>query len=274
MAIYKTLVPHKTIYTYAKYQFNFSRRMTNTYLCSASVYESIVQDPTLPTPMSISHIRSLHKYEPEVRRLIWKDANETATRLRQTLTEDLVSATMIRYGMMPFCNNFSKIRNLTWIQNFKETGIGFSDLTNEYYSPPGLINIAKRVIGDRPFDLDPASSSLANQIHPNGLASKFYDEFMDGRQQPWSGDVWLSPPHGFDSKGMSQQSLWFDLAEKKFLQGEIRSCQVLLKLDYGSLWLIKALGYPHCILRERLQFSTPTGKEKANSEDTFVLIYL
>ena len=41
------------------------------------------------------------------------------------------------------------------------------------------------------FDLDPASSSFANELHNDLLADVFYDESFDGLSRPWFGDVWL-----------------------------------------------------------------------------------
>ncbi|KAJ3177046.1 hypothetical protein HDU85_006449 [Gaertneriomyces sp. JEL0708] len=241
-------LPDRSIYTYAKNKFAFSRRTTNTYLCSASVYESLVEDSTLPVPVNISHIRSLHKFPADVRRYIWKQVCESG----QTITEEHVVAMTVKY----------------------ETGIAFTDLNNELYTPKDLIMSAKHVISGLRFDLDPASCHFANNLHDNRLAEHIYDEASDGLKHPWHGHVWVSPPQGTEIDGSSKQSKWFLTTEKKFLDGEITSAMCLLKVDFGHNWFLRVLGYPHCLFHSKLNFSTPTGREKTLQDESFVLVYL
>ncbi|RKO93641.1 hypothetical protein BDK51DRAFT_23332, partial [Blyttiomyces helicus] len=238
----------KSIYTYAKNRFSFSRRTTNTYLCSASVYESIVEDTSLPVPVNISHIRSLHKFPAEVRRFIWKQVCESG----HSITEDHVVAMTVKY----------------------ETGVSFTDLNNELYTPKDLILAAKRVIGKPQFDLDPASCNFANELHEGLLARCIYDEATDGRDRPWHGDVWLSPPLGSCEEGTGRQRAWFTLAENKYLAGQASSVMVLLKIEFGHAWFGKAQKYPHCLFNSKIMFSTPTGREKCLQDDSHCLVYL
>ncbi|KND04173.1 uncharacterized protein SPPG_01607 [Spizellomyces punctatus DAOM BR117] len=244
----KLYAPEKSIYTYAKNKFSFSRRTTNTYLCSASVYESLVEDSSLPVPVNISHIRSLHKFPAEVRRFIWKQVCESG----QTITEEHVVAMTVKY----------------------ETGISFTDLNNELYTPKEIITAGKHVINKSTFDLDPASCHFANDLHDNHVARHIYDEVTNGLTQPWHGDIWLSPPLGTDPDGASRQSRWFLTAESKFLTGEITSAMVLLKVDFGSPWFLRVQAYPHCLFHTKLSFSTPTGREKCLQDESHVLVYM
>ncbi|KAJ3155078.1 hypothetical protein HDU89_007268 [Geranomyces variabilis] len=245
----KLYFPAKSIYTYAKDRFSFSRRTTNTYLCSASVYESLVEDASLPVPVNISHIRSLHKFPADVRRFIWKMVCKSG----QTITEEHVVAMTVKH----------------------ETGISFSNLNNELYTPKPIISSGKVVIGKPCFDLDPASCEFANdKVHDERIAAAFYDESADGLQQPWHGDVWLSPPLGQDTEGHSQQSRWFCAAEAKYRAGEVRSVMVLLKVDFGTAWFCRAQSYPHCFFGTKLSFSTPTGREKSMQDESHVLVYM
>lgn len=85
----------KSIYEYAKIMFAFSRRTTNTYLCAAKVFESIVVDTTLKIPQSISHVRCLNKFSDEKRREIW----QVATSSHQEITEEYVMNVVAQYGM-------------------------------------------------------------------------------------------------------------------------------------------------------------------------------
>jgi hypothetical protein len=59
-----------------------------------------MQDTSLPMPANISHIRSLHKYPCDVRRLIWRKVCES----NDTITEELVLSMALKYGI--FLNLF------------------------------------------------------------------------------------------------------------------------------------------------------------------------
>jgi hypothetical protein len=152
--------------------------------------------------------------------------------------------------------------------------VAFSDLNNELYTPKEIILAAKRVIAKDCFDLDPATSSMANSLHENKIAVTIYEESEDGFSKPWHGDVWLSPPVGADSNGDSWQLKWFLLAEEKFNSKEISSCLVLLKLDFAQLWFPKTLRYPHCFINSKISFMSPKGREKSMGDDTHVILYL
>jgi hypothetical protein len=240
--------PAKSIYAYAKAKFSFSRRTTNTYLCSASVYESLVEDVNLPIPLNISHIRSLHKFRPEVRRFIWRHVCDS----EQSITEEHVVSMTVKY----------------------ETGVSFTDLNSELYTPKDIIVAAKAVIGKPAFDLDPASCTFANNLHRAGIASAIYDEVANGLERPWFGDIWLSPPLGVDEHGVNKQGLWFLEAEAKYRHGEISSCFCLLKVDFGQRWFSAAMKYSHCFFNYKLQFNTPTGREKTLPDDWHILVYM
>ncbi|KAJ3160342.1 hypothetical protein HDU86_000676 [Geranomyces michiganensis] len=219
------------------------------YIPAKSVYESLVEDASLPVPVNISHIRSLHKFPADVRRFIWKMVCKSG----QTITEEHVVAMTVKH----------------------ETGISFSNLNNELYTPKPIISAGKVVIGRPCFDLDPASCEFANdKVHDERIATTFYDETADGLQQPWHGDVWLSPPLGQDAEGNSQQSRWFCAAEEKYRAGEVHSVMVLLKVDFGTAWFCRAQNYPHCFFGTKLSFSTPTGREKSMQDESHVLVYM
>ncbi|MBU1172998.1 MAG: ParB N-terminal domain-containing protein [Proteobacteria bacterium] len=61
---------------------------------------------------------------------------------------------------------------------------------NEWYTPPDIIEAARKVMGE--IDLDPASSSIANKIVK---AKKFFTSADDGLSHKWVGRVWLNPPY-------------------------------------------------------------------------------
>jgi len=63
---------------------------------------------------------------------------------------------------------------------------------NEWYTPGWVLDIARGVLGGE-FDLDPASSAIANQTV---RAKHFFTQEDDALTKAWTGErVWMNPPY-------------------------------------------------------------------------------
>lgn len=92
-----------------------------------------------------------------------------------------------------------------------------SSETNEWYTPPWLITIAREFY-DGEIDLDPASCELAQSWIK---AKKYYTKEQNGFGHKWIGriwlgKVWLNPPYGSKSQTNYGTNVWCSLAAQYF----------------------------------------------------------
>lgn len=123
---------------------------------------------------------------------------------------------------------------------------------NEWYTPDEYLDLARSVLGG--FDLDPASSELANE---RVRAAKIYTEADDGLTHDWRGKVWMNPPYA--------QPLINDFAEKMVAEvraGNVTDAIVLTNDSTDTAWfhaLAKA-STAICFTRGRIRFLSPRGE--------------
>lgn len=121
--------------------------------------------------------------------------------------------------------------------------------TVEWYTPPAIIELARRCLGG--IDLDPASNTTAQDWIK---AAEFYTQDDNGLVLPWFGRVWLNPP--FDDT-----PAWVDRLDSEYLSGQVQAAILLVNSAPGynwweDLWRRR----PVCMLRERLCFVQSSGE--------------
>lgn len=123
---------------------------------------------------------------------------------------------------------------------------------NEWYTPPDIIERARRAMGG--IDCDPASSATANK---NVKADIYYSVMDDGLSQKWRGCVWLNPPYA--------QPLCANFCEAvthKFLNKEIEQACVLVNNATETSWFSKMhqASTGVCFLDWRVKYLDKTGQ--------------
>lgn len=76
------------------------------------------------------------------------------------------------------------------IQEVKKPHVTNNSKDDEWYTPEQYIETARRVMGS--IDLDPASNDFANETVK---ATAYFDEYVNGLEQEWYGNIWLNPPY-------------------------------------------------------------------------------
>lgn len=136
---------------------------------------------------------------------------------------------------------------------------------NQWFTPVDHIERARAFLGA--FDLDPASSSLAQETVK---ATAFHTEEDDGLTKPWRGRVWLNPPYAQPAIG--------HFVEK--LTGEVESgnvsAAIMLTHNYtDTTWFHEAarLANAICFTRGRIRFVSPEGKLAAPTQGQAFFYY-
>lgn len=123
---------------------------------------------------------------------------------------------------------------------------------NEWYTPPDIIEAARAVLGG--FDLDPASSEIANRTVG---AVRIFTAEDDGLAQEWpTGRIWMNPPYA--------QPLMGQFAAK--YSAEIRkgsSGVVLVNNATETVWFqtIAQVSSAICFPQSRIRFVDPQGNQ-------------
>jgi hypothetical protein len=123
--------------------------------------------------------------------------------------------------------------------------------SNEWYTPPRFISLAREVLGE--IDIDPASTAEAQKIV---RARQYFDKYQNGLAQYWRGRVWLNPPYSRQLIGKFIGKLLME-----WEAGRISACIALTHSYTDSLWFHDAASAAcaMCFTQGRIQFYDPGG---------------
>lgn len=145
-----------------------------------------------------------------------------------------------------------------------------SSESNEWYTPPFIVESARRVMGE--IYLDPATNEAAQELIVK--AKKFYTVNENGLRFPWYGRVWLNPPYG-QWAGKSSQKTWSDKLVYEYRKGNVIEACLLVKAALGYKWFESLWDrFTGCFFRERVSFIRGDGSDEGASKHGTVVFYL
>lgn len=143
-------------------------------------------------------------------------------------------------------------------------GIETSSDSQDWYTPPDIIHLARTVLGH--IDLDPMSCAEANHTVQ---ADRIFTEENDGMKWPWSGRVWLNPPYGGAQIPAVEKLL------QHYRDGDIEAAIVCLNSNSTTTkWFAPLFDFPLCFPDYRIDFTPPGGPSSASPSKGAVLVYL
>lgn len=131
--------------------------------------------------------------------------------------------------------------------------IHVSDGTDDWYTPPLVIESARFVMGS--INLDPATSEFAQKWI---LADKYYTKQDNGLMFAWRGNVWLNPPYS-----MPDISDFISKIINEYENNNVLQAIVLTNNSTDTKWFQQLSKYPMCLTRGRLSFVNADGKTLA-----------
>ncbi len=158
----------------------------------------------------------------------------------------------------------------------------------EYYTPPEIVEAARRVMGG--IDLDPASSRLANM---RIKASKIFTRHSNGLKRQWKGRVWMNHPFHAGWKACTAQCRrkscvtrghhihrdipgnadWINKLEAEFVAGRTTEALCITFASTSEAWFRPLLLRPQCYFIGRVGYLSPTGEVLPGATKGSVVTY-
>lgn len=127
------------------------------------------------------------------------------------------------------------------IQKASNGNIHFSSETEEWYTPPEIIESVLEVL--KVIDIDPCSNGNAIP------ATTHYTKKEDGLNQSWKGMVYMNPPYGGEIKD------WIIKLLDEWELGNTIEAIALVPARTDTDWFSRIDAHPWCAVRGRLKFS-------------------
>lgn len=119
-----------------------------------------------------------------------------------------------------------------------------NSVSNEHYTPPRYIEVARNVLGS--IDIDPASCEEAQKIVK---AAAYYTKENSGLEVPWNGTVWLNPPYG------GLQARFIEKLLQDFAAGQVTAAIVLVNSHCtDTTWFQPLFDGALCFTDHRINF--------------------
>ena len=134
----------------------------------------------------------------------------------------------------------------------------------EYYTPPFIVEAARKVLGT--INLDPASSRQANK---SVQARRFFTVIDDGLTQPWHGTVWMNHPFGRE-----RNPVWISKLCTEYTGGNVSAACCITFAATSERWFQPLFDYPLCFLHPRTNYLLPDGSLKRGVTKGSVVAYL
>jgi hypothetical protein len=139
-----------------------------------------------------------------------------------------------------------------------------STRTDEWYTPPEFIEMARQVMGS--IDLDPASNELAQSWIK---ATKYFTKDDDGLRQEWAENVYCNPPYGRSVED------WLEVGLDWYEDGNVKSAVFLLNRT-GAAWYKQAIKQVSaiCEVHKRIAFIDENGQRQSSPRYYNDFLYL
>ncbi len=134
----------------------------------------------------------------------------------------------------------------------------------EYYTQSFIVEAARKVMGS--IDLDPASSTIANQTVQ---AACYYTIEDDGLIQPWFGNIWMNHPFA-----RVNNPKWIDKLRVEYEIGDVNQACAICFAATSEGWFQPLYDYPLCFLSPRTNYFLPDGTLKEDVTKGSVVAYL
>lgn len=134
----------------------------------------------------------------------------------------------------------------------------------DYYTPPHIIEAARYLLNW--FDLDPASSPIANQTVK---ARQIYTAADDGLSKPWGGRIFMNHPFS-----RTNNPLWINKLVAEYESGAVNRSINICFAAVNAKWFAPLLNFPQFFFTGRVDYLLPDGTVAKGVTKDSVITYM